>query len=90
MWCPKPHQCQTKKDCDMATKADPLADLLFGGDKDLVNLKLCRGDNPNVGEPELRSEVHFALTQVSLGMSDEYKDFPEDRGAKRVEVAALL
>ena len=68
---------------------DPLAGLLFSGGRDLVNLKLCRGDSPEVSEGDLRSEVHFALTQVVLEMSDAHQDFPEDRNAKRVNVLAM-
>ena len=70
--------------------ADPLAGLLFGQEAQLANFKLCRGDNPNVTEAELRSEAHFALTQVALGTCDSFVDFPEDRNAKRVDVTALL
>ncbi|GAA4007961.1 hypothetical protein GCM10022211_21710 [Sphingomonas humi] len=73
----------------MNAKHDALAGLLFGGDRKLVNLKLCRGDAPEVSEADLRSEVHFALTQVFLGMSEVHKDFPEDPNAKRVDLAAL-
>ena len=71
------------------TISDPLSGLLFGGDRKLVNLKLCRGDAPQVSEDDLRGEVHFALTQVFWGMSDAHKDFPEDRNAKRVDITAL-
>lgn len=68
---------------------DPLADLLFGRDAKLVNLKLCRGDAPDVTEADLRNEVHFALTQVSFGRCETHQDFPEDRNAKRVNLATL-
>ena len=68
---------------------DPLAALLFGRDETLINLKLCRGDAPNVTDGELRTEAHFALTQVLLGRSEEHADFPEDRGANRVDIAAF-
>ena len=68
---------------------DALAGLLFGRESKLVNFKLCRGDNPQVTEAELRNEAHFALTQVALGMSDSHVDFPEDRNARRVDVTAL-
>lgn len=68
---------------------DQLADLLFGRDSKLVNLKLCRGDAPHVTESDLRNEVHFGLTQVALGTCDTHADFPEDRNAKRVNLAAL-
>ena len=71
------------------THTDPLADLLFGRDSKLVNLKLCRGDAPHVSEAELRNEVHFGLTQVELGTCDTHSDFPEDRNAKRVNLAAI-
>ena len=72
---------------DLAT--DPLSGLLFGREATLVNLKLCRGDAPVVDEADLRGEAHFALTQVALGMSEMHVDFPEDRSAKRVNMAAL-
>jgi hypothetical protein len=83
-------EARWKEETDMQNVvSDPLASLLFGGDRKLVNLKLCRGDDPGVTEADLRSEAHFALTQVALGMSDCHKDFPEDRNAKRVDVTVI-
>lgn len=74
----------------MADKhTDPLAGLLFGRANKLINLKMCRGDAPNVAEHDLRKEAHFALTQVFLETCDTHRDFPEDRNAKRVDVEAL-
>jgi hypothetical protein len=79
-----------KKDDKMAEmNTDALAGLLFGRENTLVNLKLCRGDNPQVTEAELRNETHFALTQVALGMCDTHVDFPEDRDSSRVDVTTL-
>gem|GEM_PF-2734550 len=69
--------------------ADPLAGLLFGRDTELVNLKLCRGDSPDVSEAELRNETHFALTQVAFGRCDTHSDFPENKNAKRINVTEL-
>jgi hypothetical protein len=71
------------------TCADPLAGLLFGREAKLVNLKMCRGDSPQVSGTELRNETHFALTQVALGMCETHVDFPEDRTAKRVDLNQL-
>lgn len=71
------------------THNDPLADLLFGRDAKLVNLKLCRGDAPDVTEADLRTEVHFGLTQVAFGRCKTFQDFPEDRNAKRVNLATM-
>lgn len=68
---------------------DPLAGLLFGHERKLLNFKLLRGDNPAVSEEQLRGEAHSALVQVVLGTSKSYTDFPEDRNAKRIDVASL-
>ncbi len=69
--------------------ADPLAGLLFGQGRKLVNLKMLRGDDPNVTEADLRNEAHAALLQVMLGTCESHSDFPEDRGAKRVDIGIL-
>jgi hypothetical protein len=78
-----------KEECDMTIVADPLAGLLFGQERALVNLKLLRGDDPQVTEGELRAEAHSALVQVLLGNCESFADFPEDRAAKRINVGDL-
>lgn len=70
-------------------KNDQLAGLLFGQEASLINLKLCRGDQPHVTEADLRNEAHFALTQVALGTCRTEVNFPEDRNAKRVNLDTL-
>jgi hypothetical protein len=78
------------KEKDMSANiADPLAGLLFGHGRELVNLKLLRGDLPHVTEKELREEAHSALLQVQLGQAVPHADFPEDRNANRIDVAQL-
>lgn len=72
-----------------AKTLDPLAGLLFGRETTLVNLKLCRGDAPQVTAADLRNETHFALTQVALGTCETHRDFPEDRSAQRVDVTQI-
>ena len=83
-------QARWKKDREMTITADPLAGLLFGQERTLVNLKLLRGDDPHVSEGELRAEAHSALVQVLLGNCDTFSDFPEDRAAKRIDVSDLV
>ena len=73
----------------MTTTADPLDGLLFGHERKLVNLKLLRGDDPQVSEFELRAEAHSALLQALLGNCDSFVDFPEDKNAKRIDVGDL-
>lgn len=73
----------------MSVVKDPLAGLLFGQDRKLINLKLLRGDAPQVSESELRAEAHSALVQVVLGNCETFVDFPEDRAAKRVAIESL-
>lgn len=68
---------------------DPLAGLLFGSERKLLNLKLLRGDSPEVSEDELRDEAHAALLKVVLGTTRASKSFPEDATAKRVDLAQL-
>lgn len=72
-----------------ATQNDPLSSLLFGPERALINFKMLRGDSPEGTLGDLRAEAHSALLQVVLGTSESHKDFPEDRMAKRVSVAAL-
>jgi hypothetical protein len=81
-------KCKEKE--EMTDWTDSLASLLFGKEQELVNLKLLRGDNPHVSEKDLRSEVHRALLQVSLGTSVLCNDFPEERGAKRTDMSVLV
>ncbi len=63
---------------------DPLMRLLFGSpDKQLRNLKLLRGDARDVGEQELRDEVHSALLQVQMGDAElctTFQDIPKEHG----------
>lgn len=73
----------------MTTTADPLDGLLFGHDRKLINLKLLRGDDPQVSESELRAEAHSALLQALLGNCETFADFPEDRDARRINVGDL-
>jgi len=83
-------QARLKKEREMTALADPLADLLFGQERTLVNFKLLRGDDPQVSESELRAEAHSALVQVFLENCDTFPDFPEDRSAKRINVDNLV
>jgi hypothetical protein len=79
------------KEKDMSDKiSDPLAGLLFGHERTLVNLKLLRGDAPHVTEKDLREEAHSALLQVQLGTADSHAEFPEDRNVRRVNVVELV
>lgn len=78
-----------KEEREMNAMTDPLASLLFGPERTLVNLKLLRGDDPQVSEPELRAEAHRALSQVLLGTCETHVDFPEDRNAKRIQISDL-
>jgi hypothetical protein len=78
-----------KEKRDMTAMTDPLAGLLFGQERTLVNLKLLRGDDPQVSEGDLRAEAHRALSQVLLGNCDTHTDFPEDRAAKRIRISDL-
>ncbi|GAM01954.1 hypothetical protein [Sphingomonas parapaucimobilis] len=72
------------------THKDGLAGLLFGqSKKKLLNLKLCRGDAPHVSSDLLRQETHFALTQVAGGACESFVDFPENRLANRMDLAAI-
>lgn len=82
-------QARWKKEREMTIAADPLAGLLFGQERTLVNLKLLRGDDPHVSEGELRAEAHSALVQVLLENCESFADFPEDRTAKRIDVSDL-
>lgn len=57
---------------------DVLMNLLFSNDeRELVNLKLLRGDE-NISEHELCEQVHSALFQVESGLSMPMEDFPEE------------
>ncbi len=73
----------------MTSIADPLTGLLFGQGRTLVNLKLLRGDDPQVSESELRAEAHSALVQALLGNCRTVSDFPEDKEAKKIDVRNL-
>ena len=82
-------EARWKEKRDMTVMTDPLAGLLFGQDRTLVNLKLLRGDAPHVSEADLRAEAHRALSQVVLGNCETHVDFPEDRAAKRIRISDL-
>jgi len=69
---------------------DSLTDLLFKQEgQTLVNLKLLRGDDPQVSESELRGEAHAALLQALFGNCESHRDFPEERDLAKVDIKHL-
>ena len=61
-------------------RKDALLNLLFSDEGvELVNLKLLRGDAPDVSEDELCGEIHSAIIQTKTGLAETLADFPEDK-----------
>lgn len=72
-----------------STGKDALWSFLFAsGDCQLVNLKLMRGDSPDVTTQRLREEVHSALLQSKTSTS-AVSDFPEMEEMGNIDVREL-
>ncbi|MBX5190104.1 hypothetical protein HJB86_14435 [Rhizobium sp. NZLR3b] len=72
-----------------STGRDALWSFLFAsGDCQLVNLKLMRGDSPDVTTVRLREEVHSALLQ-SKTSTTALENFPETEEMGNIDVREL-
>ncbi len=66
---------------------DKLLSLLFGGERELVNIKFFPGDNVSSGD-ELLETAHDALTQA-IAREDEPDDIP-GTGREQVHFGDLI
>ena len=65
----------------MASNKEALDTILFGdAERELVNLKLMRGDSPDFSERALCGEIHSALFQIKSGQSKSSKLFSDHVG----------
>jgi len=72
----------------MATSAkDRLFSLLFGGERDLVNLKFCLGTGQNQTVDTLFDAAHLAIAQA---LDEEAKDTPPSTGRPRITLRELV
>ena len=76
----------------MSSNSEALHTLLFGDEqRELVNLKLMRGDSPDFSREELCRETHSALFQVQRERSVSSHRFSElvDEGSE-FDLATLV
>ena len=72
----------------MTTSAkDRLFSLLFGGERDLLNLKFCVGTGQNQTVDTLFDAAHLAIKQA---LDDEVKDTPPSTGLPRITLRELV
>ncbi|MFG1189242.1 hypothetical protein [Xanthobacter flavus] len=60
---------------------DKLLSLLFGGEKELVNIKFFQGNSPSLTAAELCEEAYSAIVQACAA---DMQDNPPHSGMERV------
>jgi hypothetical protein len=64
-----------------------LHDFLFQNEgTELVNLKLLRGDSPDVSKEEICDQIHSAIIQVASGEAASMEDFPDIAGVGSINL----
>jgi hypothetical protein len=73
------------RNCDSA-----LHDFLFKHKgTELVNLKLLRGDSPDVTKEQICEQLRSAFVQKAANQARTVSDFPSEGGAGSVDLAGL-
>jgi hypothetical protein len=55
----------------------------------LVNLKLLRGDSPDVSKEQICEQLHSALVQKAAGQAHTVSNFPDTKGGGSIILAEL-
>lgn len=64
-----------------------LQEFLFENEgTDLVNLKLLRGDSPDVSKEDICDQMHSAFIQVAATQATTLKDFPDSDGGGSINL----
>ena len=74
----------------MRTCNDMLRDFLFENEgSELVNLKLLRGDSPDVTKEDICKQLHGAFVQRVAGQARTTDMVPEASGAREIKLSEL-